>query len=404
MDNESDHTIEEAAPESKTGAAEARPPTVLQVLPALVTGGVERGTVDIAEAIVQAGGRALVVSEGGPMVGELNRAGAEHFVLPLATKNPFAIYKNIAHLSELITREQVDIVHARSRAPAWSAWHAAKRTGRAFITTFHGTYGHTSAAKRWYNSIMTRGERVIAISDFIGGHVHQVYGVSAARIRVVHRGIDMIRFDAANINSERVIHLAEVWRLPDGQPVVMLPGRLTRWKGQSVFIEAVKRLNRPGVQFLMVGSDQGRYDYRRELEQHIEAEGMTGMIHVIDHCDDMPAAYMLTDVVVSASTEPEAFGRVVAEAQALGRPVIATDHGGARETVIDGETGWLTKPGDADSLARAMALALDQSDEDRQAFAERSVAHIRKNFSKDRMCAETLEVYEEVLSERGRTQ
>tara|TARA_B100000315_G_C14186168_1_gene411212 strand:- start:21 stop:575 length:555 start_codon:yes stop_codon:yes gene_type:complete len=184
----------------------------------------------------------------------------------------------------------------------------------------------------------------------------------------------------------------------------MLPGRLTRWKGQSVFIEAVKRLNRPGVQFLMVGSDQGRYDYRRELEQHIEAEGMTGMIHVIDHCDDMPAAYMLTDVVVSASTEPEAFGRVVAEAQALGRPVIATDHGGARETVIDGETGWLTKPGDADSLARAMALALDQSDEDRQAFAERSVAHIRKNFSKDRMCAETLEVYEEVLSERGRTQ
>ncbi|MDP6428408.1 MAG: glycosyltransferase family 4 protein [Rhodospirillales bacterium] len=404
MDNESDHTIEEAAPESKTGAAEARPPTVLQVLPALVTGGVERGTVDIAEAIVQAGGRALVVSEGGPMVGELNRAGAEHFVLPLATKNPFAIYKNIAHLSELITREQVDIVHARSRAPAWSAWHAAKRTGRAFITTFHGTYGHTSAAKRWYNSIMTRGERVIAISDFIGGHVHQVYGVSAARIRVVHRGIDMIRFDAANINSERVIHLAEAWRLPDGQPVVMLPGRLTRWKGQSVFIEAVKRLNRPGVQFLMVGSDQGRYDYRRELEQHIEAEGMTGMIHVIDHCDDMPAAYMLTDVVVSASTEPEAFGRVVAEAQALGRPVIATDHGGARETVIDGETGWLTKPGDADSLARAMALALDQSDEDRQAFAERSVAHIRKNFSKDRMCAETLEVYEEVLSERGRTQ
>ncbi|MAF47748.1 MAG: glycosyl transferase [Rhodospirillaceae bacterium] len=404
MDNESDHTIEEAAPESKTGAAEARPPTVLQVLPALITGGVERGTVDIAEAIVQAGGRALVVSEGGPMVGELNRAGAEHFVLPLATKNPFAIYKNIAHLSELITREQVDIVHARSRAPAWSAWHAAKRTGRAFITTFHGTYGHTSAAKRWYNSIMTRGERVIAISDFIGGHVHQVYGVSAARIRVVHRGIDMIRFDAANINSERVIHLAEAWRLPDGQPVVMLPGRLTRWKGQSVFIEAVKRLNRPGVQFLMVGSDQGRYDYRRELEQHIEAEGMTGMIHVIDHCDDMPAAYMLTDVVVSASTEPEAFGRVVAEAQALGRPVIATDHGGARETVIDGETGWLTKPGDADSLARAMALALDQSDEDRQAFAERSVAHIRKNFSKDRMCAETLEVYEEVLSERGRTQ
>ena len=332
------------------------------------------------------------------MVSELNRAGAEHFVLPLATKNPFAIYKNITHLTELITREQADIVHARSRAPAWSAWHAAKRTGRAFITTFHGTYGHASAAKRWYNSIMTRGERVIAISDFIGGHVHQVYGVSAARIRVVHRGIDTIRFDAANINSERVIHLAEAWRLPDGQPVVMLPGRLTRWKGQSVFIEAVKLLNRPGVQFLMVGSDQGRYDYRRELEQHIEAEGMTGMIHVIDHCDDMPAAYMLTDVVVSAPTDPEAFGRIVAEAQALGRPVIATDHGGARETVIEGETGWLAPPGDADALAEKIAQVLSRDEASREKLAERAIGHIRENYSKDMMCARTLEVYNEVLA------
>ena len=404
MDKDSEHTIGEAAAESKTGAQEARPPNVLQVLPALVTGGVERGTVDIAEAIVRAGGRALVASEGGPMVGELNRAGAEHIELPLASKNPLIIYKNIERLVELIRRESVDIIHARSRAPAWSAWYAARRTNRSLITTFHGTYGHATGPKRWYNSVMTRGERVIAISDFIGGHVHQIYGVPAARIRVVHRGIDVHRFDAANITAERVIHLADEWRLPDGQPVVMLPGRLTRWKGQNVFIEAVKLLNRTGVQFLMVGSDQGRLDYRRELEQRIKSEGMAGMIHVIDHCDDMPAAYMLSDVVVSASTEPEAFGRVVAEAQSLGRPVIATDHGGARETVIDGETGWLTKPGDAKSLAAAIGVALAQSEEERKAFASRCVSYIRENFSKDQMCGRTLDIYEEVLSERGRTQ
>ena len=403
MDNETEPTIEEAADESKAATETARSPNVLQVLPALVTGGVERGTVDIAEAIVRAGGRAVVASEGGPMVRELDRAGAEHVQLPLASKNPLVIYKNIARLVELIRKENIDIIHARSRAPAWSAWFASRRTHRSLITTFHGTYGYSSGPKRWYNSVMTRGERVIAISDFIGGHVHQIYGVPASRIRVGHRGIDVERFDSASITAERVIQLAEEWRLPDGQPVVMLPGRLTRWKGQNVFIEAVKILNRDDVQFLMVGSDQGRLDYRRELEQRIEREGMSGVIHVIDHCHDMPAAYMLTDLVVSASTEPEAFGRVIAEAQSLGRPVIATDHGGARETVIEGETGWLTKPGDAASLAAAMASALNQSEEERQACAERCTRYIRENFSKDQMCGRTLDIYEEVLSERGRT-
>ncbi|NQV56007.1 MAG: glycosyltransferase family 4 protein [Rhodospirillales bacterium] len=403
MDIEPDHTSTEEATEDRPSAAGARPPTVLQVLPELITGGVERGTVDIAEAVVAAGGRAIVASEGGPMEVELTRAGAEHITLPLASKNPFVIYKNIGRLAKLITAEQVDVVHARSRAPAWSAWYAAKRSKCAFITTFHGTYGHGAWFKRWYNSIMTRGDRVIAISDFIGGHARKIYGVETARIRIVHRGIDVVKYDPANISAERVINLAKKWRLPDGQPVVMLPGRLTRWKGQSVFIEAVRQLNRPGVQFLIVGSDQGRAEYRLELERRIENQGMTGIIHAIDHCEDMPAAYMLTDVVVSASTEPEAFGRIIAEAQSLGRPVIATDHGGAREIVIEGETGWLTKPGDAGSLAKILAGALDQSKDQRRAFAERARANICDKYSKERMCDATLEIYEEVLAERGRT-
>ncbi len=375
-----------------------RPPTVLQVLPELVTGGVERGTVDIAGAIVEGGGRSIVASAGGQMIHELSRLGAEHVELPVQSKNPFVMRKNVQRLAELATAENVHIIHGRSRAAAWSALYAARKAGKHFVTTFHGTYGHTNRLKRAYNSVMTKGEKVIAISDFIAGHIRQVYGVPAANIRVIPRGVDIALFDSDAVSKERIIGQADKWRLPDGVPVIMLPGRLTRWKGQTVFIEAIKELGRTDVQCLMVGSDQGRYDYRKELEREIESHGMTGTIHVIDHCDDMPAAYMLTDIVVSASLEPEAFGRVAAEAQALGRPVIASDHGGARETVIHGETGWLTPPGDAKALAETINTVLDRSESERQDMAERAKTHIREHFSKERMCEWTLDVYNEVLS------
>lgn len=386
-----------SSPEPTPG--DFKPPTVMQILPELITGGVERGTVDVAGAVVEGGGRSIVVSAGGPMEHELDRLGSEHITLPVDSKNPWIIRQNISRLADLARQEKVDIIHARSRAPAWSAWYAARQTGICFITTFHGTYGHSNWAKRWYNAIMTKGDRVIAISDFIAGHVKKVYGVPAPNIRVIPRGIDIERFDPANVSTERVVRLAKEWRLPDGVPVIMLPGRLTRWKGQTVFIDAVKKLNRDNIQCLVVGSDQGRENYRQELEQEIERFGMTDLIHVIDHCDDMPAALMLTDIVVSASTEPEAFGRVAAEAQALGRQVIATDHGGAKETVIEGETGWLTPPGDAAALATAIAEAIDQSDSQRAKFAERAMAHIRQTYSKEVMCAKTLDVYNEVIAQ-----
>ncbi len=397
-DPDLENTSSEESP-AEPAPGELRPPTVMQILPELVTGGVERGTVDVAGAVVEGGGRSVVVSAGGPMEHELNRVGAEHFTLPVNSKNPWIIRQNISRIADLARQEKVDIIHARSRAPAWSAWYAARRTGIHFVTTFHGTYGHGNWVKRWYNAIMTKGDLVIAISDFIAGHIRKVYGVPASNIRVIPRGIDIEKFDPANVSTERVVGLAEKWRLPDGMPVVMLPGRLTRWKGQTVFIQAIKKLNRNNIQCLVVGSDQGREEYRQELEQEIERFGMTGLIHVIDHCDDMPAAFMLTDIVISASTEPEAFGRVAAEAQALGRQVIATDHGGAKETVIEGETGWLTPPGDADALATAIAEAIDQSDEQRSTFAERAMQHIRETYAKDVMCAKTLDVYNEVIAQ-----
>ncbi|HJO73477.1 MAG TPA: glycosyltransferase family 4 protein [Rhodospirillales bacterium] len=387
------------APGAKRTAAAACHPTVLQVLPALgAGGGVERGTMEIAQAIVGAGWRSLVVSSGGPMAHEFTRVGAQHFILPLASKNPLVMRANIQRLADLMDAEDVDIVHARSRAPAWSSYFAARQTGRRFVTTFHGTYSTGNWVKRRYNSVMIRGERVIAISAFIAGHVRRVYGVPASRIRVIHRGVDLERFDPARVSADRVVALANQWRLPDGMPVVMLPGRLTRWKGQTVFIEAIAKLGRHDIRALLVGSEQNRAAYRSELEALVEHHGLGDVVHIVDHCKDMPAAYMMADVVVSASTNPEAFGRVIPEAQALGRPVVATDHGGARETVIPNETGWLTSPGDTDALAAAVERVLCLSAAERSQLVEKSLANVRDNFTRDAMCAKTLDVYNEVLS------
>ncbi len=371
--------------------------TVLQVLPALVTGGVERGTIEVADAIQAAGGRSIVVSNGGPMVHELDRVGAEHIELPVHSKNPMVMRANIAKLVEIIEREHVDIVHARSRAPAWSAYYAAKQTNTHFVTTFHGTYSHGNAFKRKYNSVMTKGEIVIAISSFIAGHMRKIYGVANESIRVIPRGVDMVRFDPAKVSAERLVALAGQWRVPDGAPVVMLPGRLTRWKGQITFIEAIAKLGRKDIRALLVGSDQGREAYRKELETLIEEKGLNDVVRLVDHCDDMAAAYMLTDIVVSASTDPEAFGRVAIEAQSLGRPVVATNHGGAKETVIEGKTGWLVEPGNAEDMADAIRKGLDLDDQAWEAFSQRAIKNIRDNFSKETMCAKTLDVYNEVL-------
>lgn len=383
---------------NQTPSEPARQPVVMQVLPALVTGGVERGAVDMAVALAEAGWKAIVVSEGGPMVRELTRAGAEHVTLPVASKNPLVIRSNALKLADLITTHGVDIVHARSRAPAWSAWIAAQATGAHYVTTFHGTYNlGWFGLKQKYNAVMTRGERVIAISDFIAEHARRIYGLDPDRIRVVHRGIDMARFDPARVSPERIIQLAQKWRLPDGYQVIMLPGRLTRWKGQSVLIEALALLGRHDVRCLLVGSDQGRTGYREELVELVKRRGLTDVVHLVDECSDMPAAYMLTDVVVSASTDPEAFGRVAVEGQAMGRPVIATAHGATDETVLPGRTGWLTAPGDPQALAQALDRFLALSAEERGLMAQDAMDFVRAKFSKEAMCARTLDVYREVL-------
>ncbi len=370
--------------------------TVLQVLPALETGGVEQGTVDVAAAIVAAGGRAIVASAGGRLESELARAGATHLTMPVDRKSPRYLWRNVERLAALIRNEKVDIVHARSRAPAWSARAAARRVGIPFVTTFHGVYNFGGPLKKAWNRIMTTGDGVIAISEFVARHMEESYDVPRSRIDVIHRGVDTGRFDSSAVSTSRVAALVRNWRLPDGAPIIMLPGRLARWKGHRILIEALSGLGRADVIALLVGSEAGRESYRNELIRDVRGKGLERIVRFVGHCSDMPAAFKLADVVVSASTEPEAFGRVCAEAQAMGRPIIASNHGGACETVVAGTTGWLTPPGDAAALTNALAEALSLSEEARMTMAQAATLHIREKFSLASMTRATLAVYARV--------
>jgi glycosyltransferase involved in cell wall biosynthesis len=370
-------------------------PVVLQVLPSLITGGVERGTVEIARAIVEAEATALVASAGGRLVRQIERAGGTHITLPLTTKSPLGIWRNAGALETLIRARNVSLVHARSRAPAWSAWLACQRTGVPFVTTYHGTYGEEFPLKRRYNAVMARGRIVIAASQYIADLIMAQHGLEPARIRVIPRGVDLAVFDPAIVSGSRIAKLAADWRLPDGMRTVVLPGRLTAWKGQTVLLDAVARLGRKDVMCVFVGSHQGRYDYVRQLELRAARLGISDRLRLAGECDDMQAALCLSDVVVHASTKPEAFGRVVIEAQAMGRPVVASDLGGPVETVRHGDTGWLVRPNDPSALAAAIEVALDLDPAESLALSQRARASVPTVRA---MQDATLDVYEAVLT------
>ena len=371
---------------------------VLQVLPSLVTGGVERGTIEI-----DPGDRRGRVDCAG---GQRRRPpGVRRSSAPAAATSrcrwpagiPFDLAQRTAAWQALIRAEQVAIVHARSRAPAWSAWLACRRTGAHFVTTYHGTYNEDLPFKRRYNSVMARGERVIAASRFIADLIQRQHDTDPSRIRIIPRGVDPAVFDPGAVAGHRVARLALEWRLPDGASVVLLPGRLTSWKGQTVLIEALARLSGRNVCCVLVGSDQGRRRYAAGLIRQAEALGVADRVRLVGECDDMPAALMLADVVVHASTQPEAFGRVVIEAQAMGRPVIASDLGGPIETVEHGVTGWRVPPGDAGALAAAIEMALALPAEERQALGCRARAAVLRGYTVGAMQAATLDVYREIM-------
>jgi glycosyltransferase involved in cell wall biosynthesis len=374
----------------------APPPAILQVLPALRSGGVERGTLEIAEAQIAAGFRAIVASAGGEMVPALEALGAKHITLPLTAKSPWAMWRNAAALAALARAEGVALIHARSRAPAWSALIAARRLGLPFVTTYHGAYNEGFPGKRLYNSVMARGDRVIAISHFIADLIRARHGVDEARLRVIPRGVDPRRFDPALVSAERLAALRAAWGVAEGQPIIMLPARVTRWKGQMVLVEAMARL--PGDALaLLVGDAAERPAFQAELQARIAGLGLQDRVRLVGHATDMPAALMLADVVVHASTDAEAFGRTVIEAQAMARPVIASDLGAPRETVAEGITGWRTPPGDAAALAAALSRALAMTDSERAALGARARAAVLSGYTTAAMQAATMATYRELL-------
>ena len=377
---------------------------ILQVLPTLVTGGAERGCLDVAAGIVAAGGVAIVASAGGPLAAELPDSGAEHVTLPLAGKAPWVVWRNADRLAALIRDRGVDIVHARSRAPGWSAWLACRRTGVPYMTTLHAAHNAGSAAKRLYNSSMIRGARVIAISRFVADYAATTYGVPAARIRIVDRGIDLDRFSPAAVPDDRVRALVAAWDVPAGCRVILAPGRLVEGKGHLVLADALAAMRARDTVCLVVGGGHGRAGYAARLAERLAAADLGGRMRLVGLCDDMPAAYALADVVAVPSLYPEGFGRTVVEAQAMGKPVVAADNGAPRDLVIPDRTGWLVPPGNAPALAAALdhILALDARSRDRIAATSIATAHGR--FSRTRMVADTLAVYGELLGRPFKTE
>lgn len=374
---------------------------IMQILPRLEAGGVERGTIEIAKALTEKKIPNIVVSGGGPMAYDLKRMGVEHITLPVYSKNPFKILQNAKKLRQIIKEKDVTIVHARSRAPAWVAKLAVQKTpGVHFLTTFHGVYNQGPwGIKKPYNKVMASGDLVISISNFVSRHILDSYHIPSAKLRLIYRGADVERFDPLKVHPERVVELMNRWQIPSEKPVIMLPGRLTRWKGHLVVLEALSLMKNKEVTCLFVGSDQGRSDYHQELKEKIEKLGLETSVLIKDHCADMPVAYMLSDIVISASTDPEAFGRVIPEAQAMGRLVVGTNHGGATETIQDGKTGFLVPPGDAAALAKTLDMMLDMSLGDRKKMSVDAIEAVRTYFSIAKMCEKTINVYEELMKE-----
>jgi glycosyltransferase involved in cell wall biosynthesis len=380
--------------------------TLLQVIPRLDIGGAEQSTLDVAAAVVRAGGQAIVVTAGGRMAPRLIEAGARIVTLPVQSKSPLTMMANAGALARLIRKEKVSLVHVRSRAPAFSALWAARRTRTPVLATYHGIYKSDSPLKRWYNGVMTRGDRVIANSAYTRDHLlDQHRRLESARVITIPRGVDMDYFDPAAVAPERLDALRASWRLDpaDHRVKLVLAGRLTRWKGQRLAIEAVARLKASGLDnilLLLAGDGQGRLKYVAELDAAIRVLGVSDQVKIVGPCSDMPAAYLIGDIALAPSLAPEAFGRTGVEPQAMGRPVIAADHGATRETVIPGQTGWLAAPGDAEAWARAIGEALAVGPERRAAMGEAAKARTRQLYSVTAMTDATLAVYRSMVRNR----
>lgn len=377
-------------------------PVILQILPALQQGGVERGTLEMAEAITQAGGKALVASSGGRLIPLLRSLGADHITLPACgSRNPAHVLRNSRMLARILNQHNVALVHARSRIPAWIARMACRRTRTSFVTTWHGVHANTVPGKKLYNSVLASGDRVIAISQHIGRMLEQDYNVPPDRLRVIPRGADIGQFSPHAVSGQRMHQLAEQWNIPAGSAIILMPGRLTAWKGQSLVLQALAQLE-AGLpeqpwHCVFAGSDKPDGRYVQELTQLAHSLGLDNRIRFAGHCDDMPAAMALATMVLVPSLRPEPFGRVVVEAQAMCRPVIVSHHGAAVETVDNGVTGLSVRPNNAADLADAMFAVLTAPPATLAHMGNAARQAVLAHYTTEAMQHATLGVYDEVL-------
>ncbi len=377
--------------------------TILQVIPELSAGGAERTVIEVAAALTQAGAQALVASEGGRMERQLADAGGEFIRMgKLRSKNPLELRANARELATILRDRGVDIVHARSRAPAWSCMWAARQEDVHFVTTYHGIYSSGGRLKNAYNSVMARGDLVIANSNYTADHVRQQHPDHAPHIVTIPRGVDIASFSPEVVSTDRVERVRRNWTLKPGaiETLVVLPARLTSWKGHREAVAAASMLKRrdlPPWHMVFVGDAQGRERYQFQLQELIRSNGLDERISIVGHSDDMPAALTLSDIVIAPSIRAEAFGRVAAEAGAMARPVIGSDLGGQREVIVPGETGLLIQPGHVGALADAIAELLTMSPDARRAMGAAGRTRICETYTTASLQRATLAAYQSLL-------
>ncbi len=387
--------------------SQEKKPVVMQILPGLQSGGVERGVIDIAKALKKSDFEPIVVSKGGILVYQLREAGIVHIELPVHSKNPLTIYSNNKKIAKLIAEYHVDIVHVRSRAPMWSTYFACKKTHTKLVATVHGTYSlnlfgwKIFPLKRIYNALMLKADEIIAVSGFIKDYLIKNYQKNhltslADKIVTIQRGAELGYFDYAKVSKNRIIDLSKKWHLPDDKKIILMPARFTAWKGHEFLIEALSQVKNDFF-CVMIGSDHGHKKFRKRIENKIVEKNLVGKVQLCGICKDMPTAYAVSHLVVCPSVRAEAFGRIAIEAQASSRIIIATKIGGSLETIIDGKTGFLVEVGDVEKFAQLIDKALEMPKEEADEMGVAGRKNIEENFSNEKMCNETIKVYREVL-------
>jgi len=378
---------------------------VLQVIPKLGYGGAETGCYDLAHYLPENNCSSYIVTSGGELLKFIDKKKVKVIKLPVHSKNPFLMLFNSIALIFIILLNNISIVHARSRAPAWSCLFATKITRRKFVTTFHGTYNFKNSIKKFYNSVMVRSDLIIAGSNFIFSHINQNYSKYLdlkKKFLVIFRGINVDYFELSTILDSEENRLISDWEVDRNKKTILMPGRLTAWKGQETFIEALNLVNKElgydSFNAVILGSDQGRDIYTKKIKRLAEQYRLTSQLKFIEHCKNMPLAYKISDIVVSASVEPEAFGRVAVEAQSMEKPIIASDIGGSNETIIDNVTGFLFQSGNAEALSKKIIEVLQLDESRLKSIGIEGRKNIIKKFNVEKMCFSTYSEYKKLLN------